>query len=236
MPTRAPFIVAIDGPAGAGKSTTARGLAAKLGFAFLDTGAIYRAVALTARSRGIDWSDGGALGALAAALDIRFEARALSRDGAAPAPPRNCIVVDGVDCTEAIRTQEISEGASRVSAHPAVRAALLGLQRAIATAGPIVAEGRDTGTVVFPHAQAKFFLTASIAERARRRAAELRATGQPADLTTIENEIQRRDERDSTREAAPLRKADDALEVDTGGLTPEQVIDRLAALARERAG
>jgi cytidylate kinase len=235
MGSRPPFIVTIDGPAGAGKSTAARGLAIKLGFAFLDTGAIYRAVALTARRRGIDWSHGAALGVLAEGLDIRFESRAPSPEGAS-ALPRNCLLVDGVDCTDAIRTQEISEGASRVSAHPSVRAALLGLQRTIATLGPIVAEGRDTGTVVFPHAQAKFFLTATSAERARRRAAELRAAGQPADVATIEGEILRRDERDSTREAAPLRKAEDAIEIDTGGLTPEQVIDELAALTRARGG
>src|SRR5687768_13888316 len=134
------FVVAIDGPAGAGKSTAAKQLALRLGYSFLDTGAIYRTVALCARRQGVDWSDGPALGLLAARLDISFENQGGSKR----------VMVDGQDVTSEIRTPEISEGASRVSALPEVRAALLGLQRAIGARGRVVAEGRDTGTVVFP--------------------------------------------------------------------------------------
>jgi cytidylate kinase len=221
-----PFVVAIDGPAGAGKSTAAKGLAARLGFAFLDTGAIYRALALEARRRGIDWGDGAALAALAEKLDIVFK----------PEADVNRVLMAGQDITREIRTPEMSDGASRVSAHPPVRAALLGLQRRLAAAGSLVAEGRDMGTVVFPDARAKFFLTASARERARRRAQELAASGRPVDQDAVLQEMLARDERDSTRAASPLRRADDALTIDTEGLSPEQVVDRMVEVVRTRGG
>jgi cytidylate kinase len=227
MSTRSePFVVAIDGPAGAGKSTAAKGLAARLGFAFLDTGAIYRALALVARRRAIDWADGPALARVAETMDLVF----------APEGDVNRVLVDGQDVTREIRTPEMSDGASRVSAHPPVRAALLTLQRRLAAAGSLVAEGRDMGTVVFPDARAKFYLTASARERARRRTVELAAAGRPADPDAVLQEMLARDERDSTRAASPLRRADDALEIDTEALTPAEVVEKMAGVVRSRGG
>ncbi len=217
------LIVAIDGPAGAGKSTAARLLAERLGYALLDTGAIYRTMALRARERGIAWDDGPGVAALAEGLEIAFRL-----DGAV-----NRVLADGVDVTGSIRTPEISDGASRVSALPAVRAALLGLQRRIGEQGGVVVEGRDIGTVVFPSAEAKFFLTATTDERARRRAAELRAAGKPVDEAKTREEIVARDERDSTRAAAPLRRADDAIEIDSSALGPAAVVAKMAEIVAE---
>ena len=213
------MIVAIDGPAGAGKSTAARMLAKRLGYTLLDTGAIYRVMALRAREGDVDWADGPAVAALADGLELRFHL-----DG-----DLNRVFVDGKEVTTAIRTPEMSDGASRVSALPEVRAALLGIQRRIGAAGDVVVEGRDIGTGVFPDAGAKFFLTASTDERARRRVAELAAAGRPADAATTRAEIVARDERDSTRAAAPLRKADDAMEIDSSALGPDEVVARMAA-------
>ncbi len=223
---RSRLIVAIDGPAGAGKSTAARLLAARLGYALLDTGAIYRTMALRARQRGIGWDDGAGVASLADGLDLAFRL-----DGDV-----NRVLAHGEDLTTAIRTPEISDGASRVSALPEVRAALLGLQRRIGAAGGVVVEGRDIGTVVFPDAEAKFFLTASADERARRRVAELKAGGRPADLAQTKAEILARDERDSSRAAAPLRRADDAVEIDSSALGPGQVVDKMAEIVLGRTG
>jgi cytidylate kinase len=220
------FVVAIDGPAGAGKSTAAKRLAARLGYGFLDTGAIYRAVALVARRRGIDWSDAQAVAGVAQGIDIAF----------VPRGEVNTVLVEGQDVTRDIRTPEMSDGASKVSAHGPVRAALLGLQRRLAAQSSIVAEGRDMGTVVFPNAGAKFFLTASPEERARRRAQELIAAGRPADPAAVLQDILERDQRDSTREVAPLRRAEDAIEIDSGGLTPDQVVQRMAEVVASRGG
>jgi CMP/dCMP kinase len=218
------LIVAIDGPAGAGKSTAARLLAGALGYALLDTGAIYRVMALRARERGIAWDDGAGVAGLAEGLDISFKL-----DG-----ELNRVFADGQELGSTIRTPEISDGASRVSALPEVRAALLDLQRRIGAAGGVVVEGRDIGTVVFPQAEAKFFLTASADERARRRVAELRAAGRQADFETTRAELVARDERDSTRAAAPLRKAGDAIEIDSSALSRAQVVERMAAVVAER--
>jgi cytidylate kinase len=220
------LVVAIDGPAGAGKSTVAKTLALRLGYTFLDSGALYRAGAWAARRRGIAWCDGRGLGQLIHDLDIRFDSHG----------DANHVVVDGKDVTEEIRRPEISEGASQVSAFNEVRAGLLALQRRIGANGRVVAEGRDMGTVVFPDARAKFFLTAPIEERARRRAIELAASGRPQDFDVVLAEMRLRDQRDSTRAIAPLRRAEDAIEIDTAGLMPEEVVVRMAAVVRERGG
>jgi len=225
------LVVAIDGPAGAGKSTTARMLAAKLGYELLDTGAIYRVMALLARRAGVAWDDGPGVAAFAAGLDLRFRLEGgvnhvIIGDGSAA----------GVDVTKDIRTPEISDGASRVSALPEVRAALLDLQRRLGAQGGVVVEGRDIGTVVFPQAGAKFFLTANADERARRRVAELQAAGRPADFATTRAEMQERDARDSSRAVAPLKQADDAVPVDSSGLTPDEVVEKMATVVQARAG
>lgn len=211
-------VVTIDGPAGAGKSSVAKALARRLGYRLLDTGAIYRAVALTARQREIAWTDAAACAQLARDLDIRFDF----------VGDKNHVYLGGDDQTAAIRAPEISQGASQVSAHPPVRAALLELQRRLGAGGGVVVEGRDTGTVVFPHAEAKFFLTASEAERARRRVAELAAAGTAVDYEATLREIHERDQRDASRDTAPMVAAPDAVLVDSSTQTLEEVVDSLA--------
>jgi CMP/dCMP kinase len=222
-------VVTIDGPAGAGKSSVAKLLARRLGYRLLDTGAIYRAVALTARAQGVAWSDAAGCAAIARDLDIRFDF----------VGDKNHVYLGGSDETAAIRTPEISQGASQVSAHREVRAALLELQRRLGAGGGVVVEGRDTGTVVFPEAQAKFFLTASEGERARRRVAELAAAGTAVDPAQTLREIQERDRRDAERDVAPMIPAPDAVLVDSSTQTLEAVVDSLAgrveAAARERS-
>ncbi|HVK83444.1 MAG TPA: (d)CMP kinase [Kofleriaceae bacterium] len=219
-------VVTIDGPAGAGKSSVAKLLARRLGYRLLDTGAIYRSVALTARQRGIAWSDPAACAALARELDIRFDF----------VEDRNHVYLSGEDVTSAIRTPEVSQGASQVSAHGEVRAALLELQRRLGAGGGVVVEGRDTGTVVFPHAQAKFFLTATDEERARRRVAELNAAGAKVDYEATLAEIRERDHRDASRDVAPMVPAADAMLVDSSTQTLEQVVESLAQQVLARAG
>ncbi len=230
-----PFIVAIDGPAGAGKSSVSRALAARLGFALVDTGAIYRTVALAAWRRGIAFDDDAALSALLPALEIRFSPAAAGSGGG------QRVLLGADDVSEAIRTPPMSLGASAVSARPVVRAGLLELQRRLATAPEnlgAVLEGRDIGTVVFPDADAKFFLTASPEERARRRHAELAARGDPSTFDEVLADQLRRDRDDSSRAIAPLRPAADAVVVDTSGTPLEEVIARLAreVEARRAAG
>lgn len=219
------LVVAIDGPAGAGKSTAARLLAERLGYALLDTGAIYRTLALLASQRGISWEDGPGVAALAKDLDIRFHL----------AGGVNRVLVGETDVTPEIRTPEISDGASRVSALPEVREALLELQRRLGAQGGVVVEGRDIGTVVFPDAAAKFYLTAIAEERARRRAVELRAAGRPADEQAVLSEIVARDLRDMSRAVAPLRKADDAIEIDSSRIGAAEVVDLMAAYVLRRS-
>jgi cytidylate kinase len=223
-----PFIVAIDGPAGAGKSTAARRLAARLGFAMVDTGAIYRAVALAAARGGIAFDDDARLAELLPTLRIRFEPVAAGGQR---------VLLDGEDVSAEIRTAPISLGASAVSARPVVRAALLGLQQQLAKAEGnrgAVLEGRDIGTVVFPDADVKFFLTATPEVRAQRRYDELVGKGQPGTLEQVLADQQKRDRDDSQRAVAPLRPADDALLVDTSDLSLEGVIEALASAVEGR--
>ncbi len=219
------LVVTIDGPAGAGKSSVAKLLARALGYRLLDTGAIYRAVALTARQAGVAWSDAQRCADLARDLDIRFDF----------VGETNHVFLAGADVSAQIRTPEVSSGASQVSALSPVRAALLDLQRRLGGAGGVVVEGRDTGTVVFPHAEAKFFLTASEPERARRRVAELAAAGTIVDFDQTLREMGERDKRDASRDVAPMVPAPDAVLVDSSAQTLEEVVDSLAAQVRARA-
>jgi CMP/dCMP kinase len=215
------MIVAIDGPAGSGKSTVAREVARRLGFTYLDSGAMYRAVTLGALEEGADLGDGPALGTLARGLHIELHRR--DDDNAQ-------VIVDGVDVSDAIREPRVTGASSAVAAHPEVRAALLEKQRALIASGDYVIEGRDIGTVVAPDAPVKAFLTADPDERARRRAAELERRGLGIDRDEVRAAIEQRDTLDSTRSAAPLRRADDAELIDTTGLDAGQVADRILAL------
>jgi CMP/dCMP kinase len=230
-------LIVIDGPAGAGKSTVAQTLADRIGAALLDTGAIYRSLALLAKQRGIDWEDADRLGALAEALRIEFQPSSVGQRVLVLAP-REPSTQPPLDVTREIRTPEISEGASKVSAHAPVRAALLEIQRAIAAtaveAGGCVAEGRDMGTVVFPEARHKFFLTASSRTRAQRRHLELSAKGEAGSAEQVEAEILLRDQRDSSREAAPLQRAPDAHLVDSSTLGIAEVVDQILTRVQAR--
>jgi cytidylate kinase len=220
------LLVAIDGPAGAGKSTVARALAHELGFTYLDSGAMYRCVALAALERGGGElpEREGVLGEIARALTI--ELRGGARKGATQGASGH-VLLDGRDVSEAIRTPEVSEAASVVAADPAVRDALVAKQRELIARGDLVAEGRDIGTVVAPDAELKVFLTADSHERARRRAVEL-----GADVETVLAEQTMRDQRDTEREHSPLQAAPDAVVLDTTGLRVEDVVREIAALVR----
>jgi cytidylate kinase len=209
------MVIAIDGPAGAGKSTVARALAERLGFTYLDSGAMYRCVALAALRAGADPDDAEAVERLAREAEIELA------DGT--------VRLDGEDVTAAIRRADVSAAASRVSVHQGVREAMVERQRALVAEGGWVAEGRDIGTVVCPEAPLKVFLTASEDERARRRAAE-----SDEDVEAVLAAQRDRDSRDTYREHGALRPADDAVEVETTGLGIEQVVERIAGLAAER--
>jgi cytidylate kinase len=209
------MVIAIDGPAGAGKSTVARALAERLGFTYLDSGAMYRCVALAALRAGADPDDAEAVERLAREAEIELA------DGT--------VRLDGEDVTATIRRADVSAAASRVSVHPGVREAMVERQRALVAEGGWVAEGRDIGTVVCPEAPLKVFLTASEDERARRRAAE-----SDEDVEAVLAAQRDRDSRDTDREHGALRPADDAVEVETTGLGIEQVVERIAGLAAER--
>jgi cytidylate kinase len=216
-------IVAIDGPAGAGKSTVARRLADRLGFTLVDTGALYRAVALAARRAGIAWDDEVKVVEVARRVEA---ARALELVPDAANGVR--VMLDGQDVSDAIRTADMGMGASRVSAMGGVRAALLGLQRQAGENGGVVLEGRDIGTVVFPDAEVKFFLTASHEVRAKRRYVELLARGQTVDFAATLAEVKARDENDTNRPIAPLRRADDAVLVDSSDRAVDEIVEEMA--------
>jgi CMP/dCMP kinase len=221
--TRPPgqLVVALDGPAGAGKSTAARLLAERLGYVLVDTGALYRGVALAALERNVSWDDGTSLGALVDGLALSFE-----RDESGASR----LHIDGADRSGEIRTPQISNGASRVSRHPEVRAALLGLQRRLGEQGKVVLEGRDIGTVVFPDAEVKVFLTASDEARAKRRHAELQSSGHAVELAEVLADLRERDKRDSERDVAPLRAAEDAVVLDTSDIDLGEVVERLCQI------
>jgi cytidylate kinase len=214
-PFNAGMVIAIDGPAGAGKSTVARGVARALGFTYLDSGAMYRAVALAAIERGIDPDDGDRLGEMAWGLAIDF-------DG-------DTVRLDGKPVEGRIRSPEVTIAASKVSVHPQVRQAMVKRQRELIAAGNYVAEGRDIGTVVSPESPLKVFLTAAEGERARRRAAD---SGES--VGEVQEAMRDRDRRDQERADSPLRVAEDSVSIDTTDLSPDEVVERIAELARER--
>lgn len=214
-------VVAIDGPAGAGKSTIARSVASKLGFIYIDTGAMYRAIALWAQRTGVDWSD-----------MHRLEQLAISAQIALPAPGQ--VLLNGEDVSEAIRNPEISEGASKVAAVPAVRRALVEKQRALSTENSVVMEGRDIGTVVFPEAAVKVYLDASVEVRAGRRARELAERGAAIAPEDLEREIEDRDRRDRARPHSPLMQAPDAVYIDSSASTAAEVEEEILKLVRAR--
>jgi cytidylate kinase len=209
------MVIAIDGPAGAGKSTVARALAERLGFTYLDSGAMYRCVALAALERDVDLDDEAAMSGLADSLAVDLNG--------------DRVTLDGSDVSAEIREPRVSEASSRASVHPGVREAMVARQRELIAAGRYVAEGRDIGTVVSPEAPLKVFLTASPEERARRRAEQT-----SEDLAAVLAAQSERDGRDESREHSALRAADDAVELDTTGVTLDQVVDRVVTLARQR--
>jgi cytidylate kinase len=214
-----PPVITIDGPSGSGKGTLASLVARKLGWCLLDSGALYRLLAFAAGNHGVDLANEAALTVLAAHLDVQFIA---AGDGHGQK-----IILEGEEVTEAIRNEQVGAGASQVAALPAVRAALLQRQQAFRESPGLVADGRDMGTVVFPDAPLKIFLTASADERARRRFLQLKAKGDDVNLSSLLEEIRARDERDTQRAVAPLKPAADAIQLDSTELSIEQVLERI---------
>ncbi len=225
MTPRTP-IVTIDGPSGSGKGTISRAVAVRVGWHFLDSGALYRLVALAGLKRGLKPDDVEGHSRVAGPLDVRFD---VSPDGG------ELVILEGKVVTDEIRSEVAGQGASRVAAWPSVRSALLDRQRAFAEPPGLVADGRDMGTVVFPGADLKIFLTATPGERALRRYKQLKDKGSDVSLAALSREITERDLRDSTRTVAPLKPAPDAEVIDSTGLTVEQVVDRVMAAGRMRA-
>jgi len=217
-------IITIDGPSGSGKGTVSRAVAKALGWSLLDSGALYRLVALAGRRASVSLDNGAALGQLASRIDIRFGSDESGDE---------VVWLDGQDATRAIRTEEAGGDASRVAALGEVRAALLDRQRRFAVPPGLVADGRDMGTVIFPWARVKIFLTASPAERASRRHKQLKEKGVAANLAALSLEIAERDRRDSTRTASPLVASADATVLDTTGMSVDEVIGRVLGIARE---
>ncbi|KUH93185.1 (d)CMP kinase [Mycobacterium sp. IS-3022] len=221
------LVVAVDGPAGTGKSTVSRGLARALQARYLDTGAMYRIVTLAVLRAGVDLADADAVAATAAAAEL-----AVGYD-----PDEDCSYLDGEDVSTEIRGDAVTKAVSAVSAVPAVRTRLVDVQRTLAAGeGSVVVEGRDIGTVVLPDADVKIFLTASAEERARRRNEQNKTTGLADDYEAVLADVKRRDHLDSTRAVSPLRPADDAVVVDTSAMTQPEVIEHLKRLVLERAG
>ena len=220
------LVVAVDGPAAAGKSTVSKALATRLGYLYIDTGALYRAVAWLADRKGIADATGPTLGAAVRGADIRLHG----------SPEHLRVLVEGRDVSSEIRTERISQLASHLSALPEVRGALLALQRSLGERGGVVMDGRDIGTVIFPGADAKFFIFASPEVRARRRHAELLAKGIGSDPDLVRAELEARDRRDAEREHAPLKTADDAVAIDTTDLDPAAVVARMLSVIHPRLG
>jgi len=221
-------VIAIDGPGGSGKGTISQRLARELGWAFLDSGALYRLLALAARHHGIALDNEAALVTLAAHLDVEFQSGQAGEAGR--------ILLEGEDVSDAIRTEAAGDDASQVAALPGVREALLERQRAFRTSPGLVADGRDMGTVVFPDAELKIFLTASAEERARRRHKQLKDKGMGVSLSALVAEIAARDARDAGRSVSPMKPAAEAVVLDTSELDIEQVMDRVRDLCRKRLG
>ena len=217
------YQIAIDGPAGAGKSTVAKAVAKKLGYIYVDTGAMYRAMALYLLRQQIDTGDAAAVSAASRHADITIS----YADGVQQ------VLLNGENVTGLLRTEEVGNMASVSSANPDVRAKLVELQQALAARENVVMDGRDIGTCVLPQADVKVYLTASAACRAKRRYDELQAKGESCDLAAIEEDIRERDERDMTRAISPLRQAEDAVLVDSSDMTVEEVIEKIASLARK---
>jgi len=218
------LVVAIDGPAGAGKSTVARQVAEALGYLYIDTGAMYRALTLAVLRAGVAVDDAAAVAAVVDTARVDLE----------PGPRGNRVLLNGEDVTAAIRLPEVSAAVSQVAAVPAVRERLVALQRHLAQGGGVVMDGRDIGTVVLPQADVKVFLTASLEERARRRWLETRACGHGQDLEAVRKNLEERDRLDSSRAVAPLRVADDAVIIDTTGRPVERVVAQVLRLCRRR--
>ena len=213
--------IAIDGPAGAGKSTTAKAVAKKLGYLYIDTGAMYRVVALMAIRKNVAFDDAEALANLADSVDIELKQQGETY----------YVFADGEDVSEAIRQPQVGNAASTISAHPDVRRLLVEKQKAMAAKGKVIMDGRDIASVVMPDAECKIFLTASLPVRAKRRQLELEERGLPADLDAIEKEMEFRDEQDSSRAASPLKQTDDAILLDTSNLDFDQVVAEIIRLA-----
>lgn len=222
MQNRKPFNIAIDGPAGAGKSTIAKTVAKKLGFIYVDTGAMYRAMALYLIRRGISPEDEASIGAVCAAADITIR----YQDGTQQ------VILNGEDVSGLIRTEEVGNMASATSVYPVVRAQLLDLQRNLAASADVIMDGRDIGTCILPGADAKVFLTASTKVRAMRRYKELAKKGVTCNLEEIEQDIIERDQRDMNRETAPLKQAEDAVLLDSSQMSIAEVVDAIIGVAK----
>jgi CMP/dCMP kinase len=218
--------IAIDGPAAAGKSTVAKMIAKRLSYIYIDTGAMYRALTYRALQQGIELGDEQALISLLKNTYIELR----------PSHEGQLVLVNGEDVTNVIRNKEVTNAVSLVAKHPLVREEMVARQRALAKNGGVVMDGRDIGTHVLPNAEVKVFLKASVEERARRRHKENIARGFPSDLETLKKEIARRDQLDSEREVAPLKKAEDAIEIDTTSLSIEEVVERIMEIVNERIG
>lgn len=216
--------IAIDGPAGAGKSTIAKLLSKQKGFIYVDTGAMYRAIALFILESKVPFDDEGAVEKAIPDADVRLKY----------IDDKQCVLLNGKDVTGRLRTEEVGNIASKVSAYPSVRSCLKELQRRTAEENDVVMDGRDIGTVILPNAPLKVFLTASVSVRAKRRFLELTEKGEECDIKKIEADIRERDERDMTRETAPLKQAEDAILLDSSDLSIDEVVSKLLELCRER--